>query len=115
MSLLAILNPNDSHFQGYEALIHDVYNHFIGIILIVAVLSTLGLLFFLMWTHDDKKVSGFKQVLKNVWITVTIILIIGTVYITMMHFAINGSWDQDNNIDAHEVQSAASMFSSSSK
>lgn len=113
LQLLAELSESSTTYKAFMGMMHDLYAHFMGILLIVSVVMTLVSIFFLMYTRDDKQVSMFKVAIKRIWITVTLFLIVGTIYVFCMGLALNNHWDPDTSVPASEAQSAASMISSS--
>lgn len=102
---LAALSQSDKIYSAFLSMTSDAYNHLLGLVLILTAVSMVTTIFFLIFTHDDKQISVLKSTTKKILLCLTIFLIIGSVYVWTMGFALRGKWDQNTTINHPAVSS----------
>ena len=98
--MLAVFSSSSDE-SAYESMMQgtqSLYDNLTAILVVCAVIMAIISIFFLMFTRNDKQVTEFKSALKKICITVTIFLMLGSVYFFLMSQASDGSWDPDTTI-----------------
>lgn len=106
--MLYAISYNDQYYSEFYKMIANVYSHFIGLLIIFSVISLLVTIFFLMYTRNDKQITTLKSAAKKILITVTAVLCMGSLYIWLMNMAVNGKWNENDEI-SHPPVSASSQ------
>lgn len=89
------LNTSDENVKEVMNLPVELYQKLAGILIIAAVVMTIFIIIFLMYTRDDKSIGRLRDMLKRIFITVIIFLTLGSFYAYLMGRAQKDDWDPD--------------------